>query len=202
MLTPRIRFSLLKAEVSLPTRSVPVRPAAPAGGRLLWHCQNGARPPKLPEPHAGGSARPAEQGTRRVLVIDDERSIRMLCRVNLSASGMEVLEAEGGDEGLDLARREQPDLILLDVMMPGRDGWSVARALAEDGRTREIPVVFLTARADAADRRLGRQLGGVAYVVKPFDPVGIGELVEEVLDRVERGEREQLRRGITVEDER
>jgi DNA-binding response OmpR family regulator len=179
-----------------------VRPAAPAGGRLLWRCQNGTRPPKLPEPHAGGSARPAVPATRRVLVIDDERSIRMLCRVNLSASGMEVLEAQDGNEGLELARREQPDLILLDVMMPGRDGWSVARALAEDGRTREIPVVFLTARADAADRRRGRQLGGVAYVVKPFDPVGIGDLVGDVLDRVERGEREQLRRGITAEDER
>ena len=137
-----------------------------------------------------------------MLVIDDERSIRMLCRVNLSASGMEVLEAPSGDEGLELARREQPDLVLLDVMMPGRDGWSVARALAEDRRTREIPVVFLTARADAADRRRGRQLGGVGYVVKPFDPVGIGELVEEVLDRLERGEREQLRRGITAEGER
>jgi DNA-binding response OmpR family regulator len=137
-----------------------------------------------------------------VLVIDDERAIRMLCRVNLSASGMEVLEAPGGEEGLELARREQPDLILLDVMMPGRDGWSVARALAQEPATREIPVVFLTARADAADRRLGRQLGGVAYVVKPFDPVSIAELVEEVLGRVERGEREQLRRGITVEDER
>jgi len=137
-----------------------------------------------------------------VLVIDDERSIRMLCRVNLSASGMEVLEAPSGEEGLELARRQRPELVLLDVMMPGQDGWSVARALAEDPQTREIPVVFLTARADAADRRRGRELGGVGYVVKPFDPVGIGELVEEVLDRVERGERELLRSRITAEDER
>lgn len=126
----------------------------------------------------------------------------MLCRVNLSASGMEVLEAPSGEEGLELARRQRPDLVLLDVMMPGQDGWSVARALAEDPQTREIPVVFLTARADAADRRRGRELGGVGYVVKPFDPVGIGELVEEVLDRVERGERELLRSRITAEDER
>jgi DNA-binding response OmpR family regulator len=169
---------------------------------VLWRCQAGAHPPRLPEPHAAGAATRASQSTRRVLVIDDERSIRMLCRVNLCASGMEVLEAPGGEEGLELARREQPDLILLDVMMPGRDGWSVARALVEDPGTREIPVVFLTARADAADRRLGRQLGGVAYVVKPFDPVGIADLVEDVLSRVERGKREQLRRGITAEDER
>src|SRR5437667_11428610 len=137
MLTPRIRLSLLRPEVSLPTRSAPVRPTRPAGGRLLWRCQTGARPPRLPEPHARGSARPADQATRRVLVIDDERAIRMLCRVNLSASGMEVSEAPDGEEGLALAQREQPDLILLDVMMPGLDGWSVARALAEDGRTRE-----------------------------------------------------------------
>jgi two-component system alkaline phosphatase synthesis response regulator PhoP len=135
-------------------------------------------------------------------VVDDERSIRMLCRVNLSASGMEVLEAANGDEGLELARTERPDLVLLDVMMPGRDGWTVARVLAEDQQTREIPIVFLTARADAADRRLGQQLGAVGYVVKPFDPVGIGALIEEVLDRVERGEREQLRSGISAEGER
>jgi CheY-like chemotaxis protein len=110
---------------------------------------------------------------------------------------MEVLEADDGHTALELARREQPDLILLDVMMPGLDGWSVARELAADKATKDIPVIFLTARAEPADRRLGEQLGGVGYVVKPFDPVGIGELVEEVLTRVERGEREQLRRGIT-----
>jgi DNA-binding response OmpR family regulator len=137
-----------------------------------------------------------------VLVIDDEQSIRMLCRVNLAASGMEVLEAANGDEGLELARSERPDLVLLDVMMPGRDGWTVARALADDPETREVPIIFLTARADAADRRLGQRLGGVGYVVKPFDPVYIGELVEDVLARVERGEREQLTSAISAEDER
>jgi two-component system, OmpR family, alkaline phosphatase synthesis response regulator PhoP len=137
-----------------------------------------------------------------VLVIDDEMSIRMLCRVNLAASGMEVLEAPDGDSGLELARRERPDLILLDVMMPRRDGWSVARTLGEDPQTRDIPIVFLTARADAADRRRGQELGGVGYVVKPFDPVGIGQLVEDVLAQVEHGERDELRRGITAEDER
>ena len=125
----------------------------------------------------------------------------MLCRVNLCASGMDVIEAANGDEGLELARREQPDLVLLDVMMPGRDGWTVARNLAEDPSTRDIPVVFLTARADSADRRRGQQLGGVGYVAKPFDPVGIGDLVEDVLDRVRRREREQLRDRITAEDE-
>jgi len=133
-----------------------------------------------------------------VLVVDDEHAIRLLCRVNLSASGLDVLEAENGRNGVELARRERPDLVLLDVMMPDVDGWAVARELAEDDRTREIPIVFLTARADAADRRMGQQLGGVGYVVKPFDPVTIGDFVEGVIRRVERGEREQLTRSITA----
>jgi two-component system, OmpR family, alkaline phosphatase synthesis response regulator PhoP len=137
-----------------------------------------------------------------VLVVDDERSIRILCRVNLIASGIEVLEASDGREGLELARQERPDLLLLDVMMPGLDGWTVARELASDEETRDIPIVFLTARADPSDRRLGAQLGGVGYVVKPFDPVSIGEFVETVLVRIERGERDQLRRGITSDPER
>jgi CheY-like chemotaxis protein len=132
-----------------------------------------------------------------VLVVDDEQSIRLLCRVNLGASGMEVLEADDGNAGLELARSEQPDLILLDVMMPGLDGWDVARELAQDAATRDIPVVFLTARAEAADRRRGAQLGGVGYVVKPFDPVGIGEVVEDVIERVGRGERAELKRSLS-----
>jgi two-component system phosphate regulon response regulator PhoB len=139
---------------------------------------------------------------RRVLVADDERAIRLLCRVNLAASGMDVLEAGDGREALELARKERPDLVLLDVMMPEVDGWTVARELAKDEQTRDIPIVFLTARAEAADKRLGEQLGGVGYLVKPFDPVTIGDFVENVLGRIERGEREQLRRGISSSPER
>jgi CheY-like chemotaxis protein len=131
-----------------------------------------------------------------VLVIDDESSIRMLCRVNLAAAGIGVLEAEDGETGIAVARRERPDLILLDVMMPGLDGWEVARRLAADPETRDIPVVFLTARAGEEDRRLGEHLGGAGYVAKPFDPVSIGELVQEVLERVEQGKREMLERDL------
>jgi DNA-binding response OmpR family regulator len=138
----------------------------------------------------------------RVLVIDDESPIRLLCRINLEAEGMEVLEAADGLSGLDVARLERPDVILLDVMMPGLDGWRVAEELLDDDRTEEIPIVFLTARADPADRRLGEQLGGVGYVVKPFDPVSIGDFVEGVLVRIERGERDELKRGISSEPDR
>jgi CheY-like chemotaxis protein len=150
-----------------------------------------------------GSASPATRAERiRVLVVDDEPSIRALCRVNLTLAGFEVAEAADGRAALEAIERGPPDLVLLDVMMPDVDGWTVARELADDERTRDIPVVFLTARADAADKRLGQELGGVGYLVKPFDPVLIGEYVEDVLTRIERGEREQLRRGIASDRER
>ncbi len=139
---------------------------------------------------------------RRVLVVDDERAIRLLCRVNLAASGMDVLEAADGRKALELARKERPDLVLLDVMMPDVDGWTVARELAADAQTRKIPIVFLTARAETADKRMGQQLGGVGYLVKPFDPVTIGDFVDDVLGRIARGEREQLTREIASSNKR
>jgi DNA-binding response OmpR family regulator len=170
-------------------------------GRTLWHSEAGRRAPDA-QSRDKGHAHGAEGAARRVLVIDDEHAIRLLCRVNLAASGMDVIEAADGRAGIELARQERPDLVLLDVMMPDVDGWTVARELARDERTRDIPVVFLTARADPADRRLGVQLGGVGYLVKPFDPVAIADVVEDVLARIERGEREQLRRDISSDPER
>ncbi|MBW3593872.1 MAG: response regulator [Actinobacteria bacterium] len=129
----------------------------------------------------------------RVLVIDDEAPIRLLCRVNLEAEGMEVLEAPDGRAGLDLARQEKPDAVLLDVMMPGLDGWSVAEQLLAEEETRGIPIVFLTARADLRDRARGIDVGGLDYVTKPFNPVELAELVRRVVGAVERGERETVR---------
>jgi DNA-binding response OmpR family regulator len=130
----------------------------------------------------------------KVLVIDDEAPIRLLCRVNLEAEKMIVLEAEEGPSGLELARTERPDVILLDVMMPAMDGWEVLQRLLEDEATREIPIVFLTARAELRDRARGLDLGGVDYVTKPFNPLELAPLVRGVLERVSRGERDALRR--------
>ena len=129
-----------------------------------------------------------------VLVIDDEAPIRLLCRVNLEAEGMRVLEASDGPSGLDAARSNVPDVILLDVMMPGLDGWQVAEELLEDERTSGIPIVFLTARAELRDRARGFDAGGVDYVTKPFNPIELASLVRDVLERVARGERDDLRR--------
>jgi DNA-binding response OmpR family regulator len=129
----------------------------------------------------------------KVLVIDDEAPIRLLCRVNLEAEGMDVIEAADGPTGLDQAREHRPDVVLLDVMMPGLDGWRVAEHLLEDGRTNEIPIIFLTARAEFRDRARGLDIGGVDYVTKPFNPLELAPLVRELLARIERGERDELR---------
>jgi DNA-binding response OmpR family regulator len=129
----------------------------------------------------------------RVLVIDDEPPIRLLCRVNLEAEKIEVVEAADGPSGVEQARSANPDVILLDVMMPGLDGWQVAENLLEDERTRDIPIIFLTARAEFRDRAHGLDIGGVDYVTKPFNPLELAPLVHDVLDRVARGERDQLR---------
>jgi len=131
-------------------------------------------------------------GTTRVLVIDDEAPIRLLCRVNLEAAGMRVLEAGDGASGIEEARRSEPDVILLDVMMPGLDGWRVAEELLEDDRTHGIPIIFLTARAEFRDRARGLEIGGVDYVTKPFNPLELAQLVRDLLARIDRGERDEL----------
>src|SRR5215471_11108913 len=142
-----------------------------------------------------GSTPPVKDAVKtRVLVIDDEAPIRLLCRVNLEAEGMQVTEAADGPTGLELARNDPPDVVLLDVMMPGLDGWRVAEELLEDGRTNRIPIIFLTARAEFRDRARGLDIGGVDYVTKPFNPLELAPLVEQLLGRIERGERDDLRR--------
>jgi two-component system alkaline phosphatase synthesis response regulator PhoP len=129
----------------------------------------------------------------KVLVIDDEAPIRLVCRVNLEAEGMDVIEAADGPSGVERARDEEPDVILLDVMMPGLDGWRVAEQLLEDNRTTGIPIIFLTARAEFRDRARGLDIGGVDYITKPFNPLELAPLVQRLLDRIDRGERDELR---------
>ena len=108
-------------------------------------------------------------------------------------------EAADGAEALEQIRNGPPSLVLLDVMMPGIDGWKVAQQLAEDSATRDIPVVFLSARASHEDRLRAQELGAVGYVVKPFDPLELAGTVRGVLEGVARGEREQLNRGLSAE---
>ena len=130
-----------------------------------------------PRPDPGGGAGGGRRGESSplVLLVDDERSIRTICRVNLEGDGLSVAEATDGAEALEEVRRARPSIVLLDVMMPRVDGWSVAEQLAADDETREIPVVFLSARAAYEDRVRAQELGAVGYVVKPFDPVELSE---------------------------
>jgi DNA-binding response OmpR family regulator len=117
----------------------------------------------------------------KVLLIEDEAAIRLLVRVNLAAEGIELLESREGATGIELARAERPDLILLDVGLPVLDGWQVGRELKEDAATHEIPLVFLTALAHPGERERGFRLGAVDYITKPFDP---GALARRVLELI------------------
>lgn len=152
-----------------------------------------------PEPGGGVGGGRAEETIAPVLLVDDEPSIRTICRVNLEGDGLAVVEAKDGDEALEEVRRRRPSLVLLDVMMPGVDGWGVAEQLAADAETRDIPVVFLSARAAPEDRLRAQQLGAVGYVVKPFDPLHLAGIVRGVLERIAGGERDQLNRELASE---
>jgi len=122
----------------------------------------------------------------RVLVIDDEAPIRLLCRVNLEADGMEVLEATDGVRGVAVAVEERPDVVLLDMLMPRLNGWQVAEQLLADERTAGVAIVFLTARVEVLDRARGLDIGGVAFVTKPFSPFELAPLVRELTEHAER----------------
>jgi putative two-component system response regulator len=107
---------------------------------------------------------------------------------------MTVVEAADGRSGLEKAQQERPDVVLLDVMMPGLDGWQVAEELVAAEETRAIPIVFLTARADFRDRERGLEAGGIAYLTKPFNPVELAPLIRDLLSRLARGEGAVMRR--------
>jgi len=148
------------------------------------------------EPGGGPGGERPEESAPLVLLVDDERSIRTICRVNLEGDGLAVTEAADGAQALEAVTRSRPSLVLLDVMMPGVDGWGVAEQLAADDQTRQIPVVFLSARAAYEDRLRAQELGAVGYVVKPFDPLELAGLVRDVLERIARGERDELNREL------
>ena len=124
-----------------------------------------------------------------ILVAEDEKDIRELLAFNLKREGFTVLEAGDGNEALRLAGEQRPDLILLDIMLPGLDGLSVCKALQREERTAGIPVIMLTARGEEVDRIVGLELGAADYVLKPFS-------MREVILRIRAG----LRRGVSGGD--
>jgi len=120
-----------------------------------------------------------------VLLIDDDDALRLLCSVNLRALGIELIEAENGERGLELVRRKRPDLVLLDVSMPGLDGFEVGEIVRRHRRTRHIPLMFLSGE-DENDAR-ARELGAIACLAKPFDPIALSRLIASALKPQQEG---------------
>lgn len=119
----------------------------------------------------------------RILIADDEKAVRNLVRFAFERRGFDVMEAADGMETLSIARQELPDLVLLDAMMPGLSGYDVCRQLKGLEATKEIPVVFLSAKGQAYEVAEGLEAGAVAYIIKPFSPKELVAQVEEVLRR-------------------
>ena len=173
------------------------------GGRITVHSQEGRGSSfvvELPASDEFASGWVDEHVTPRVLVVDDEAPIRLLCRVNLEAEGMAVLEAADGLTGLETARTRTSGCRAArrDDARPRR--LAGRRGAARGSRYRSsIPIVFLTARAELRDRARGLDLGGLDYVTKPFNPVELAPLIRQVIARVEGGQREELRRSKLAE---
>lgn len=140
--------------------------------------------------------------TGTILVIDDEKDLHELVRYNLAKEGFDVIVASDGTSGLDIALRHRPDLIVLDLMMPGMDGLEVCRRLRADERGRRIPLLMLTAKASEADRVVGLELGADDYLTKPFSPRELVARVKALLRRTQTQEEpaEMIRRGELVID--
>ena len=122
---------------------------------------------------------------QRILVIEDERDIADLVGFNLERAGYEVLKAHDGIQGASMALHDQPELIVLDLMLPGKDGYAVFKELRRDSRTRNVPVIMLTARAQTEDRIQGLEAGADDYLTKPFSPKELMLRVNAVLKRAE-----------------
>jgi DNA-binding response OmpR family regulator len=118
----------------------------------------------------------------RVLICDNEEVLRTLVRDALAIGNYEIVEARDGDESVEAARDHEPDLIVLDMMMPGRSGLEVLRELRGEARFAETPVIMLTARAQAADRNAALDAGVNRFLPKPFSPLTLASVVEELLD--------------------
>ena len=119
---------------------------------------------------------------RRILVADDEIYILHILEFSLNLEGYEVISATSGAEALLKVAADRPDLVVLDVLMPEIDGHEVCRRLKSDERTRDIPVVFLSAKDTPADQEIGLRLGADAYITKPFSPQRLIDTIQGLLD--------------------
>lgn len=117
----------------------------------------------------------------KILIAEDERDIRELITFTLRYHGHEVIAASDGEEALEFALKEHPDLVLLDIRMPRMDGYEVCRSIKENQATQHIPVVFLSAKGQEAEVQQGLDAGATDYILKPFSPDQLVERVNKVL---------------------
>ncbi len=120
---------------------------------------------------------------KRILVVDDEVDLVQTIQFSLELEGYKVLVAHNGEDGLNQARREKPDLILLDIMLPKLDGFKVCRLLKFDEQYKHIPILMLTAKTQEKDKSLGAETGAEEYITKPFDMQDLIEKVKKYLNR-------------------
>jgi len=120
----------------------------------------------------------------KILIVDDEKDIVKMLDYNLKKEGFRTLSANDGEDAIDLAHREHPDLIILDLMLPGIDGLEVCKALKKESKTAKVPIIMLTAKAQETDKVLGLELGADDYVTKPFSPRELIARVKAVLRRI------------------
>lgn len=118
---------------------------------------------------------------RRILIVDDEEDLREMLKFRLQALGYDVSEAADGQEGLDKARSENPDLVILDLMLPKIDGFKVCRMLKFDKKYKDIPIIMFTARAQKKDIDIGKETGADAYITKPFEPEVLVAKIKELV---------------------
>jgi len=122
-----------------------------------------------------------------ILLVEDENEFRQMLKIRLEANSYSVLEAGDGIEGLNMARKHKPDLIILDIMLPKMDGYRVARLLKFDTHYRHIPIIMLTARVQDVDRENGMSAGADVYLTKPFDAQELEKSIADLLARTKHG---------------
>lgn len=120
---------------------------------------------------------------RKILVVDDDPTMVKLINVNLKLNNYSVIEATSGEQALEVLSKEPLDLVVLDIMMPGVDGWEVLRRIRGSSETQEMPVILVTAKTQDSDVIRGWELGADEYVIKPFNPLLLVEVIKMVLDR-------------------
>jgi two-component system, OmpR family, alkaline phosphatase synthesis response regulator PhoP len=118
---------------------------------------------------------------KRILLVDDEPALLELIKIRLEANGYEIISASDGQQALDLARKEMPELIILDLMLPKVDGYQVCRLLKSDDKYKKIPILLFTACAQESDKESGREAGADGYIVKPFEPNSLLAKIKEFL---------------------